>query len=96
MSRAVGFIPSVPVLVSHLLRPSFPIGRWLFLATVAAAPSGSAAHPQAAFAQEGEAREVKVLPNRAPDGRWTVDAWAPTEGLVLNGGIRLKFGAEAH
>lgn len=29
---------------------------------------------------------------RAPDGRWTVDAWAPTEGFVLNGGVRLKFG----
>lgn len=31
---------------------------------------------------------------RAPDGRWTVDAWAPTDGFVLNGGVRLKFGAE--
>lgn len=29
---------------------------------------------------------------RAPDGRWTVDVWAPTEGFVLNGGIRLRFG----
>lgn len=29
---------------------------------------------------------------RAPDGRWTVDAWAPTEGFVLNGGVRLSFG----
>jgi outer membrane receptor for ferrienterochelin and colicins len=29
---------------------------------------------------------------RAPDGRWTVDIWAPTEGFVVNGGIRLKFG----
>jgi len=25
------------------------------------------------------------------DGRWTVDAWAPLDGRVLNGGIRLKF-----
>lgn len=33
-----------------------------------------------------------VRPVRATDGRWTVDAWAPTEGFVLNGGIRLKFG----
>lgn len=33
-----------------------------------------------------------VRPSRAADGRWTVDAWAPTEGFVLNGGIRLSFG----
>jgi iron complex outermembrane receptor protein len=30
---------------------------------------------------------------RAPDGRWTVHVWAPTEGFVLNGGVRLRFGA---
>ena len=35
-----------------------------------------------------------VLPARAPDGRWTVDAWAPTDGFVLNGGLRFKFGEE--
>jgi iron complex outermembrane receptor protein len=28
---------------------------------------------------------------RAADGRWTVDAWAPLDGRVLNFGIRLKF-----
>ncbi|GGE19897.1 hypothetical protein GCM10011529_28150 [Polymorphobacter glacialis] len=33
-----------------------------------------------------------LLPVRAPDGRWTVDVWAPTDGFVLNGGIRLMFG----
>lgn len=33
-----------------------------------------------------------LLRNRAPDGRWTVDVWAPTEGFVLNGGVRLRFG----
>jgi iron complex outermembrane receptor protein len=33
-----------------------------------------------------------VRPSRAADGRWTVDAWGPLEGFVLNGGIRLKFG----
>ena len=33
-----------------------------------------------------------LLPARAPDGRWTVDAWAPTEGFVANGGVRLSFG----
>jgi len=29
---------------------------------------------------------------RAPDGRWTVDAWAPLEGFVLNGGVRIQLG----
>lgn len=33
-----------------------------------------------------------VRPVRAPDGRWTVDAWAPGEGFTVNGGIRLSFG----
>jgi len=32
-----------------------------------------------------------VRPSRAPDGRWTVDAWAPLEGVNVNGGIRLGF-----
>ena len=26
-----------------------------------------------------------------PDGRWTVDAWAPLDGRVINGGIRVSF-----
>lgn len=33
-----------------------------------------------------------LLRTRAPDGRWTVDVWGPTEGFVLNGGVRLRFG----
>lgn len=33
-----------------------------------------------------------VLPRRGPAGEWTVDAWAPTDGLVANGGVRLRFG----
>jgi iron complex outermembrane receptor protein len=33
-----------------------------------------------------------VRPLRGSDGRWTVDAWAPLEGLVVNGGVRLRFG----
>ena len=32
-----------------------------------------------------------VLPQRRPDGRWTVDAWAPLDGRVWNGGIRVGF-----
>nr|WP_246427231.1 TonB-dependent receptor [Sphingopyxis panaciterrulae] len=33
-----------------------------------------------------------LLPQRAASGRWTVDAWAPLEGFILNGGVRLRFG----
>jgi iron complex outermembrane receptor protein len=32
-----------------------------------------------------------LLPQRAPDGRWTVDAWAPLDGRTINGGLRLGF-----
>lgn len=32
-----------------------------------------------------------TLPQRAADGSWTVDAWAPTDGFVVNGGVRLRF-----
>jgi iron complex outermembrane receptor protein len=33
-----------------------------------------------------------VRPDRAPDGRWTVDAWAPLEGVNINGGVRVMLG----
>ena len=32
-----------------------------------------------------------LLPQRASDGRWTVDAWAPLEGRTINGGARFSF-----
>jgi iron complex outermembrane receptor protein len=32
-----------------------------------------------------------VRRRRGLDGRWTVDAWAPLEGRVINGGLRLSF-----
>lgn len=32
-----------------------------------------------------------ILPAARPDGRWTVDAWAPLDGRVINGGVRLAF-----
>ncbi len=35
-----------------------------------------------------------LLPARAPTGAWTVDAWAPTDGFVLNAGVRFRFGAK--
>ena len=32
-----------------------------------------------------------IRPTRGMDGRWTVDAWAPLDGRVFNGGIRLRL-----
>lgn len=32
-----------------------------------------------------------LRPDRAPDGRWTVDAWVPLDGRVINGGVRVQF-----
>ncbi|HTM32342.1 MAG TPA: TonB-dependent receptor [Vicinamibacterales bacterium] len=32
-----------------------------------------------------------VRPAPGADGRWTVDAWAPLDGRVFNGGLRLGF-----
>jgi outer membrane receptor for ferrienterochelin and colicins len=32
-----------------------------------------------------------LRPSQGPDGRWTVDAWTPLDGRVLNGGLRLNF-----
>jgi outer membrane receptor for ferrienterochelin and colicins len=43
----------------------------------------------------GDVRQTRhdplVRPDRHPDGRWTVDAWAPLEGRVINGGFRYGF-----
>jgi iron complex outermembrane receptor protein len=32
-----------------------------------------------------------VVPAPRRDGRWTVDAWAPLDGRVINGGLRVAF-----
>lgn len=32
-----------------------------------------------------------LRPSQGPDGRWTVDAWAPLDGRVFNGGLRFDF-----
>ena len=32
-----------------------------------------------------------LRPEQAIDGRWTVDAWAPLDGRVINGGVRIQF-----
>jgi iron complex outermembrane receptor protein len=35
--------------------------------------------------------EPLIRPTRLPDGRWTVEAWAPLDGRVFNGGVRVEF-----
>lgn len=32
-----------------------------------------------------------LRPSQGRDGRWTVDAWAPLDGRVFNGGVRFDF-----
>jgi iron complex outermembrane receptor protein len=32
-----------------------------------------------------------VLPQRAPDGRWITDVWAPLEGRAFNAGVRVAL-----
>ena len=32
-----------------------------------------------------------LRPSHGVDGRWTVDAWAPLDGRVINGGVRYRF-----
>lgn len=32
-----------------------------------------------------------IRPERAQNGRWTVDGWAPLEGRNVNGGVRVRF-----
>jgi iron complex outermembrane receptor protein len=32
-----------------------------------------------------------ILPTRAPDGRWTADAWGPLEGRVINLSVRWRI-----
>ena len=56
-----------------------------------------AAHVQLFLNAEnlGNVRQTKydplLLPSREADGRWTVDAWAPLDGRVINGGARFMF-----
>jgi iron complex outermembrane receptor protein len=43
----------------------------------------------------GDARQTRydplLRPEQEPSGSWTVDAWAPLDGRVINGGIRVLF-----
>lgn len=47
------------------------------------------------FENIGNQRQTKysslLRPTRRFDGRWTVDAWAPLDGFVVNGGFRIGF-----
>jgi len=33
-----------------------------------------------------------LLPARALDGQWTTDIWQNTDGFIVNGGVRVRFG----
>jgi len=35
--------------------------------------------------------DALLRPRAGADGRWTVDAWAPLDGRVVNGGLRVAF-----
>ncbi|MFC4700673.1 TonB-dependent receptor plug domain-containing protein [Glaciecola siphonariae] len=37
-----------------------------------------------------------VLPNQAPDGQWTTDIWSRNDGFIVNAGVRIRFGEDAH
>jgi outer membrane receptor for ferrienterochelin and colicins len=42
---------------------------------------------------ERQTRHAPLLrEERAPDGRWTVDAWGPLEGITVNLGVRVRIG----
>ena len=47
------------------------------------------------FENLGNQRQTKygslLRPTRRFNGRWTVDAWAPLDGFVVNGGFRISF-----
>ncbi len=49
----------------------------------------------AAAQRSTEVRQTRwsplVRPERAFDGRWTTDLWAPLEGRMVNAGVRLKL-----
>lgn len=48
----------------------------------------------------GGVRQTAYAPLRRPSaglgGRWTVDAWAPLEGRVINAGVQVRLGREVH
>ena len=35
--------------------------------------------------------QALVRPCYSPAGAWTTDAWAPLEGGMINGGVRVRF-----
>ena len=43
----------------------------------------------------GDVRQTRterlLFPQRLPDGRWSMDAWAPLEGRAINAGLRFRF-----
>jgi iron complex outermembrane receptor protein len=71
--------------------PYFEVG---FLAEWAIGASRVFVNAENIFGTRQTKYDPLLRPSRAADGRWTVDAWAPTEGFVLNGGVRLRLGGE--
>jgi iron complex outermembrane receptor protein len=72
-------------------KPYFEVG---LLAEIALGPAKLFVNAENIFDVRQTKYDPLLRPMRARDGRWTVDAWAPTEGFVLNGGVRLRFGGE--
>lgn len=70
-------------------KPYFEVG---FLAEMAVGKSRVFVNAENIFGTRQTRYDPLLRPSRASDGRWTVDAWAPTEGFVVNGGVRLRLG----
>ncbi|MEQ8405380.1 MAG: TonB-dependent receptor [Oceanicaulis sp.] len=37
-------------------------------------------------------KDPLLLPARTPEGQWTTDVWQNTDGFIVNGGVRFRFG----
>lgn len=70
-------------------RPYFELG---VLAEIAVGPARLFVNAENILNVRQTKYDPLLRQSRAPDGRWTVDVWAPTDGFVLNGGVRLRFG----
>src|SRR5690606_3579188 len=70
-------------------KPYFEVG---LLAELAVGKSRLFVNAENIFGARQTRHDPLLRPTRAPDGRWTVDAWGPGEGFVVNGGVRLRLG----
>ena len=72
-------------------RPYFHVG---ILGEIALGPVRLFANAENILGVRQTRYDPLLLPQRLPDGRWTVDVWAPTEGFILNAGLRFRLGGE--